>query len=267
MQRWLRALRPRYLRELMRAPARFENYGELVRAYLRRGTTTYPLRVTTRAGRTLTLRDWHDAATAWVVFCREEYQVPVRARCVVDIGANFGAFSLYAAMRAPWARVVAVEPHPDEFPRLKQTVADNGMTDRILVTQLAVAAEAGTRWMDADPAHPGPSRGLHPAAEGEAPEASVPVRAVTLLEVLDRARAATSADRISLVKMDIEGAEHEFLPDIPPDALYDVDAWVMEYHPNGPKAPLFAALERAGLRLWKDVEAHPDSGVAHFQRE
>ncbi|HEX6910236.1 MAG TPA: FkbM family methyltransferase [Longimicrobium sp.] len=266
--RWIRALHPRRLGELTRALQRFENHGAFARAYLRPGSAAFPLELAMRSGWRITLRDGHDAATAWVVFCREEYQVPLRARCIVDIGANFGAFSLYAAMRAPWARVVSLEPHPHEFPRLRDHVLANGLDGRIQAMQVAVAADAGARWMDADPAHPGPSRGIHPAsADGDPPPESVPVRAITLMEALDRARAATGADRISLVKMDIEGAEHEILPDLHPDTLYDVDAWVMEYHPNGPRAPLFAALERAGLRLVRDVEAHPDSGVAHFRRD
>lgn len=263
--RWIRALHPRRLGELMRALRRFENHGELVRAYLRPAQAAFPLRLRMRTGGEATLRHAHDAATAWVVFCREEYHVPLRARCIVDIGANWGAFSLYAAARAPWSRIVALEPHPEEFPRLAEHIEANGLGQRVTALRLAVAADAGTRWMDADPAHPGPSRGMHPASE-ERPPASVPVRAVTLLEALDRARAITGADRISLVKMDVEGAEHELLPQLTPESLSDVDAWVMEYHPNGPKAPLFAALERAGLRLEHDVEAHPDSGVAHFRR-
>jgi FkbM family methyltransferase len=264
--RWIRAIHPRRLGELSRALQRFENYGAFARAYLRPGSTTFPLELVMRRGWRITLRDWHDAATAWVVFCREEYPIPLRARCIVDIGANFGAFSLFAAMRAPWARIVSLEPHPHEFPRLRDHVQSNDLGSRVHPLQLAVAAEAGARWMDADPAHPGPSRGMHPSAESAPLTESLAVRAVTLMEALDRARAMTGADRIALVKMDIEGAEHELLPDLPPEALFDVDAWVMEYHPNGPKAPLFAALERAGLRLVRDVEAHPDSGVAHFRR-
>ena len=264
--RWLRSIHPRRIAEVARAMTRFENFGALLGAYLRPGGTTFPLELVTRRGWRMTLRDGHDAATAWVVFCREEYEVPLRARCIVDIGANFGAFSLYAASRAPWATVVSVEPHPHEFPRLRDHVRSNDLGQRVHPLPLAVAAKAGERWMDAHPAHPGPSRGMHPASETAVAD-SLPVRAITLPEVLDRARAIARVDRISLVKMDIEGAEHEILPDLDPDLLYDVDAWVMEYHPNGPKAPLFAALERAGLRLVRDVAAHPDSGVAHFRRE
>ncbi|HEX2078825.1 MAG TPA: FkbM family methyltransferase [Longimicrobium sp.] len=266
LPRWARAAaHPGRAAEVVRALARFRDGATLARAYLRLAEPAYPFTLRTRAGTAVPIESWHDAATAWVVFCREEYRVPARARCVVDVGANWGAFSLFAAERAPAARVFAVEPHPEEHPRLVRNLAANGVGGRVTAWPLAVAGEAGTRWIDADPAHPGPSRGIHPAG-APPPPASVPVQAVTLAELLDRARAAAGVERIDLVKMDVEGAEHEILPHLAPDTLAAVDAWQMEYHPNGPCAPLFAALERAGLRLVRGVPAGPDSGVAHFRR-
>lgn len=266
LPRWARAAaHPRRAAEVLRALRRFRNGATLARAYLRLAEPAYPFTLRARSGTAVRIDSWHDAATAWVVFCREEYAVPADARCIVDLGANWGAFTLYAAGRAPAARIFAVEPHPHEHPRLVRNVAHNGLGARVTVWQHAVAAEPGTRWMDADPAHPSPSRGIHPA-DAASPPASVQVQAVTLAEVLDRARAAAGVERIDLVKMDIEGAEHEALVHLPPEALAAVDAWQMEYHPNGPKTPLFAALQRAGLRLVRDDEAVPNSGVAHFRR-
>jgi FkbM family methyltransferase len=266
LPRWARAAaHPRRAAEVARALARFRNGATLVRAYLRLAEPAYPFTLRARAGDTMGIGSWHDAATAWIVFCREEYAVPADARCIVDLGANWGAFALYAAARAPAARIFCIEPSPDEHPRLLRNLAANGLDGRVTGWPLAVAGEPGTRWMDADPAHPGPSRGIHPA-DGTAPPASVQVQAVTLAQVLERARAAAGVERIDLVKMDIEGAEHEVLCHLPPEALATVDAWQMEYHPNGPRAPLFAALRRAGLRLVRDEESTPNSGVAHFRR-
>jgi FkbM family methyltransferase len=267
LPRWARAAaHPRRAAEVARALTRFRNGATLVRAYLRLSEPAYPFTLRARSGGAVAIESWHDAATAWVVFCRGEYAVPASARCIVDLGANWGAFTLYAAGRAPGARIFSIEPHPQEHPRLLRNLAANGLDGRVTVWRLAVAAEGGTRWMDADPAHPSPSRGIHPAAIDAPPPASVPVQAVTLAEILDRARAEAGVQRIDLVKMDIEGAEHEALPHLPPGALAAVDAWQMEYHPNGPRAPLFAALQRAGLRLVRNDESTPDSGVAHFRR-
>jgi FkbM family methyltransferase len=266
LPRWARAAaHPRRAAEAARALARYRNGATLVRAYLRLAEPAYPFTLRARSGQAVPIESWHDAATAWVVFCRREYDVPPDARCIVDVGANWGAFSLHAAERAPDARVFAVEPHPDEHPRLLRNLAANGLDGRVTAWQLAVAGEPGTRWMDADPAHPGPSRGIHPST-GSPPPRSVEVQAVTLPQLLDRVRTAAGVERIDLVKMDVEGAEHEVLPHLPPQALAMVDAWQMEYHPNAPRDPLFAALRRAGLRLVRDTPAGPDSGVAHFRR-
>jgi FkbM family methyltransferase len=264
--RWARAAaHPRRAAEVVRALAAFSNGATLVRAYLRLAEPAYPFTLRAPSGVAIRVESWHDAATAWVVFCRQEYTVPEKALCIVDVGANWGAFTLYAARRAPNARVFSIEPHPHEHPRLLRNVANNGLGARVTVWPHAVAAEPGTRWMDADPAHPSPSRGIHPA-DAASPPASVQVEAVTLAQVLQRARDVAGVPRIDLVKMDIEGAEHEVLPHLPPEALASVNAWQMEYHPNGPKAPLFAALERSGLRLVRDDESTQDSGVAHFRR-
>ena len=266
LPRWAHAAaHPRRAAEVARALARFRNGATLIRAYLRLAEPAYPFTLRARAGDTVRIDSWHDAVTAWIVFCREEYAVPADARCIVDLGANWGAFALFAAARAPAARIFCIEPHPDEHPRLLRNLAANGLDGRVTGWPLAVAGEPGTRWMDANPANPGPSRGIHPADEA-APPASVQVQAVTLADVLERARAAAGVERIDLVKMDVEGAEHEILRHLTPEALAAVDAWQMEYHPNGPRAPLFETLQRAGLRLvWDDVSS-TDSGVAHFRR-
>jgi FkbM family methyltransferase len=259
--RWIRAAHPRHLAERMRALRRFENSGELARACRSHGAAGFPLQVRMRTGGALTLRDARDGAAAWRVFCAEAYPVPLRARCILDVGAGWGAFSVYAAARAPWARIVALEPHPADYSHLYDQLAANQLNQRVTALKLAVAAEAGAGWMDADRTAP---RVIGRSAER--PPSTVPVKAVTLLEALDRALAITGADRIGLVKMDIAGAEHDILPHVAPEAISDVDGWVLSYHPSGPKAPLFAALQRAGLRLEQDAEAQPNRGIAYFRR-
>jgi FkbM family methyltransferase len=263
--RWFRGLNPVRIAEIVRAFRRVNQPVAFARAYLRLSHHQYPFRLTLRGGQTLELSSWHDIATAWVVVCRNEYPVAPDARCILDCGANFGAFTVFAASRAPRARIVSVEPHPDELPRLHAHIRANQLMDRVDVVPQAVASRAGQRWMDTDPAQPSPSRGLF-AESDVAPEASTGVEAATLGSLLERATRWSGTDRIDLVKMDVEGAEHEFLQAITPEVLAPVDAWVMEYHPDGPKSELFAALERSGLALVRDLPAGRDSGVAYFRR-
>lgn len=263
MPRLLRALRHLgRIPELGRCARRLHPPVRAARAYLGLGAR-YPLELRTRGGARFTVSGFHDLATAWVVFCRGEYAVDPGARCIVDVGANYGAFTLMAAEAAPRARIVAVEPFPAEFARLQGNVAENWLGSRVACRNVAVAATSGERRMDADPGAPAQSRAL--LAEG-ADAAGIPVPAWTVREVLRDALVYAGTRRIDLVKMDVEGGEHELIPSLTADVLAPVDAWQMEYHPNAPSGPLFAALEAAGLRLVRDLRFHPDSGVAWFRR-
>lgn len=263
MPRLLRALRHLgRIPELGRCARRLHPALPAARAYLGLGGR-YPLELRTRGGARFVVDGFHDLTTAWVVFCRGEYAVDPAARCIVDVGANYGAFTLMAAEAAPHARIVAVEPFPAEYARLVRNVAANGLAERVACRNAAVASAAGERRMDADPDAPAQSRAL--LADGaDAP--GIPVAAWTVGDVLRDALAHAGSDRIDLVKMDVEGGEHELIPSLTPDVLAPVDVWQMEYHPNAPCQPLFAALEAAGLRLVRDLRYHPDSGVAWFRR-
>jgi FkbM family methyltransferase len=66
-----------------------------------------------------------------------------RPRCVVDVGANIGAFSLYQTMVKDAEQVVAFEPSPQVFPRLVRNVEINGPRN-VRVVNAAVGARQGT---------------------------------------------------------------------------------------------------------------------------
>ncbi|MBE0712863.1 MAG: FkbM family methyltransferase [Candidatus Aminicenantes bacterium] len=56
---------------------------------------------------------------------------------VIDIGANVGIYSIFAALRAgPDAKVIAVEPHPVALERLRCNLALNDLSDVVAVEPL-----------------------------------------------------------------------------------------------------------------------------------
>ncbi len=67
---------------------------------------------------------------------------------IVDAGANIGAFTLFAARRAPAAKIVAVEPFPKTHARLTKTIAQNRLEDRVMTREWALAREDASRTMD-----------------------------------------------------------------------------------------------------------------------
>jgi FkbM family methyltransferase len=266
MSRDLRsALRVHRVAELWNAARAFRRPWRVAAAYVHPSAGAFPLTVHTRRGSRFAVEDAHDAATAWVVWARREYPVPPDARSILDLGAHFGAFTLHASEAAPGARIAAVEPHPDSFARLRRNLSLNGLDGRVTCWREAVAGAAGERWMSADPRDPAPSRGIHPP--GRPPDRRhVLVEGRPLRELLEEVLATLRVPCIDLVKVDVEGAEHELLPGLTREVLAPVRRWVMEYHPNGPREPLFAALEAAGLRCLRDRRDHPGSGVAWFSR-
>jgi FkbM family methyltransferase len=58
-----------------------------------------------------------------------------------DVGANIGIYSVFAAARC--GRVVSFEPHAANFAMLLESIALNGMADRILPLSVALDAECG----------------------------------------------------------------------------------------------------------------------------
>jgi FkbM family methyltransferase len=248
--------------EAVRCAARVWNWPGVACRYLKLAGG-YPMAFRTRSGLAVELGSYHDLVTAWVVFCRDEYRVSADSGLVIDVGANIGLFTLRAAQTAPAARVVAVEPFPASFDRLRRAVADNRLTDRVTCWRVAVAGSAGVRHMST--AWASQLSGLFPAG-GPIPDASVAVEAITLPGLLARVRAAHPGRPIDFLKIDVEGAEYEFLLGLPAGTLADVRAVGMEYHPNGDKAALFTALSGHGLACVADAPAGANSGVAHFAR-
>jgi FkbM family methyltransferase len=65
------------------------------------------------------------------------------ARCVLDVGANTGVYSLLSAAIRPRAQVFAFEPHPVNFDRLTTNLSLNAATNVEAVPQ-AVGDHSGT---------------------------------------------------------------------------------------------------------------------------
>jgi FkbM family methyltransferase len=120
----------------------------------------------------------------------------------VDIGANCGAYTLFAARNVgPDGRVVAIEPMPEMLARLRFNIGLNDFSN-IEVVPTAVGPAAGTATLFIDEKR----RGLSSMAKLEgAKPIHVPV--ATLKSVIESAK----LERIDALKIDIEGYEDRAL--------------------------------------------------------
>lgn len=73
----------------------------------------------------------------------------------LDAGANVGIYSIYAALRNPSVRVLAVEPEYSNLHLLRDNIAANHLQDRITSYALALSAKGGLSYLHVQDLTPG----------------------------------------------------------------------------------------------------------------
>lgn len=161
----------------------------------------------------------------------------------LDIGANIGLSALALAELAPHGRLVAVEPSPRTAAALRQTLALNGVAERVAVEQCAVGATPGEAQFHFDSTHSAGSKlveaGTMDRAHFAAPPVAVPVTTV------DALLAAHALPRLDLVKVDVEGFETEVLDGATaaiarhrPAFILEFNAWTLMCNRNANPRPV-----------------------------
>lgn len=113
----------------------------------------------------------------------------------MDVGANVGFFTRYfARWTGPTGRVLAIEPEARNFERLAAMLRARRLNAIVEPVHAAAAEQSGQVALTIDPYHPA---GHYLAGHG------VPTRAVTIDDLV-RAHAGR---RVSLIKIDVQGAE------------------------------------------------------------
>ena len=185
-----------------------------------------------------------DAGGLLSVNVDREYDIPgfdwASTHTIVDIGAHVGTFTVWAAMRAPGARVLAVEPNPETFPLLERNIRDNGLHGRVTAIHAAVGAAPGTGTLELVE-H---SLGTRLARTDDG---AIKVRIETVPALLAQA----AMDDVDLLKIDCEGMEYEALAAMGPGQLSQVKVVACEYHPEPDHdvTELDSILAAAGFRV------------------
>ena len=128
------------------------------------------------------------------VLVLDEYGVEGRPQRVLDLGSHIGVSVLSFTTAFPDAEIVAVEPDPHSFARLRRNTAQ---LDRVRLRQLALTSHDGyAAFVPAD----------QPWVSGLG-AGGITVEARTLESLLDE----LGWERVDLLKVDIEGAERDVL--------------------------------------------------------
>jgi FkbM family methyltransferase len=175
-------------RLLGRETPRFSNYYQDV-----------PLRYAPRISMTLKCGDWAHLPIAFVgVYEPELTRLLIdksrnaRHRLLVDVGANFGYFSLLWAGLHPDNKSIAYEPARETGSALAGNIARNRLHERVMLVAKAVGDAMGEVSIDENPSQTGWSRIV--------PSSNTRVEMVTLDEEF-----LSAGEDIEFLKIDAEG--------------------------------------------------------------
>jgi FkbM family methyltransferase len=175
-----------------------------------------------------------------------------RGMTVVDVGANWGYFTLTCAhLVGGEGRVIALEPHPSLTSTLAANVRANNLA-QVEAVAIAAGARAGTRGFVGFDVAGGNSGVSRAAAASE--RADFHTTTAGLDELLDSRGVA----RVDLVKIDIEGGEVEAIAGMADGlARHRYRFVVLECHPEliarsgSTLERCLEPLDRSGYRGWR----------------
>jgi len=156
--------------------------------------------------------------------------LPIRPDDIVlDIGANQGFFTCYAASKG--AIVYAFEPVPALYERLMLNVAKNGFAHQVTAIQCAVSDSDQPAEMLVSKSFGGGQSTINPVFArkiGLVSGEHIKVHCKTLPQIF----AEYGIPSVRLCKIDVEGAELRLLSTLRPEHLEQIQGFAMEYHPG-----------------------------------
>ncbi|MCW2494340.1 FkbM family methyltransferase [Jatrophihabitans sp.] len=275
-----RVILARNARRVQQTPGAFSNWSELLRGLaaekVGRGPET--LHFKTRTGLKIDTPNHPGARVPiYEIFAEDTYHLrwfvgglgtgPIN---VLDIGGHVGTFSCQFASEYPQASIWVYEPSAKSAEFLRGNVADNGFSDRIHVTQAAVARSTGVAVFDdnnAGSGHNGLVAGKRRLIDEDHNPASgrlVEVATVALDEAI-----AAAGGTIDVIKVDSEGAEYDMIYGSDPSSWASVKRLVLEYHDVEGQSweELQAWLGKVGLTVVKQDPKTARLGTAWLSRD
>lgn len=136
---------------------------------------------------------------------------------IVDIGAAFGDFSIFAAQKSSHNKVLAIEPLPSSLNLLSQNIKNNHLQN-IQVFSGAISSTKKKICISENKTNYGNSQ--------TSSKSSIKVTSLSLGEIFKK----YNLTHCNLIKCDCEGSEYDIFLSINPEFFKSIDNIVMEYH-------------------------------------
>lgn len=180
-----------------------------------------------------------DLYAYYQIFIETEYDctdVIERPKLIVDCGANVGYTCIFLLNKYPGAKVIALEPDPDNFEILKRNVQPYGK--QVISLNAAIWSASAKLCLKRDVSGFRGEWSTRVAICDETTETDVGVDAIDIGQVLE----ASGYERIDILKIDIEGAESEIFSKNYSVWIDKVDCFIIELHSDKDSKCFFEAL-------------------------
>lgn len=173
------------------------------------GLSKSPVDLRLKDGKVIRVRDFWTLFLFDEIFVEHCYEPPEVMKCapfgrVIDIGANIGVFTLRSKQLWPEARIIAIEPHPDNFRSLQEHIQVNRLRD-VEPMQIGIADKCGCFDLYLSP------RNIagHSMYKKDPVSHSVSIQTCTLADVMSKVPEESGGS--TLLKVDCEGCEYPLL--------------------------------------------------------
>jgi FkbM family methyltransferase len=146
---------------------------------------------------------------------------------IVDVGANIGLFTIQAALKNPDAQIIAFEPFPENFDCLAKNI-NTFRLEQVSLYQYAISSSQGHGLISVNNLRSLDCQLILGANSTTEVQDYKNVKVLTLDNLLNMA----GIDKISLLKMDIEGSELDVFSSISEQTLKRLFQIALEYHDN-----------------------------------
>jgi len=168
---------------------------------------------------------------------------------IIDIGANAGCFTMYAASRFSGARIISYEPMPSNFGQLMRNIGLN-RNSNITAFQKAVADYSGETIMISDCERFPTTAQMHIyECKEDHKDNRLNVQCITIKDIFDE----NKLEVCDLLKIDCEGAEHQIIFTCPLEYLHRIKQFAIEVH--GIAKPLVDYLNSRGFATCETEKA------------
>ena len=179
---------------------------------------------------------------------------------VLDIGAYIGGFTLLAARTCK--RVIAYEPHPDNFRLLNVNLQLNGLSRKAVAYPFAVSDAPGKKTLHVGDFRMGFS--LYKDWGPRPRDGEIQVECITLSQVME----SNKLDRVDLLKMDCEGAEYPIIMGADKKTLSKIRRMIIEHHvvEGHPREKMMRRLADEGFKV-SVVKEEPGNSIVYATRD